>query len=89
MLNLENIKTTETTFLKLIEIIPDAIVIVNNEGKIKHANSKTEEIFGYSIDELLEKEIEILMPARIRNNHVKHRENYATKPITWASGTDL
>lgn len=89
MLNLEDIKTKESDFIKLINVIPDAIVIVDSKGKIKHVNSKVEEIFGYSAGELLEKEVEILMPVRTRNKHVKHRENYSIKPVTRPMGSGL
>ena len=89
MLNLQDIKNTESNFLKLIDIIPDAIVLVNAEGKIKHINSQIQIMFGYRADELMGKEIEILMPARLRNKHTKHREGYETKPTTRPMGSGL
>lgn len=91
MLDLENIKTAKMDFLKLIEVIPDAIVIVNAEGKIKHINTYTQEMFGYRVDELIEKEVEILMPGRFRTKHVNHRVNYSKRPIRrpMGSGIDL
>ena len=89
MPNLESVKNIGNDFLKLIEIIPDAIVIVDKEGKIKHINSQTTSMFGYRSDELIGKEVEILMPARFRNNHTKHREDYATKPTIRPMGSGL
>ena len=91
MLNLENVKSKENSFLKLIDIIPDAIVIVDMEGKIKHVNTSIQAMFGYRTDELIEKEIEILLPGRFRTKHVQHREGYSKKPTTrlMGSGFDL
>ncbi len=91
MLDLENIKTTQADFLKLIEIIPDAIVIVGNEGKIRYINSQTTSMFGYRPDELIGETIEILLPHRFRTKHVDHRTNYSKHPVRrpMGSGIDL
>lgn len=89
MVNLTNIDTKESDFIKLINVIPDAIVIVNTEGKIKHANMKTQEIFGYDASELIGKEVEMLIPARLRNTHIRHREHYHEKPVTRPMGIGL
>ena len=89
MLNLENIKSKESNFLKLIDIIPDAIVVVDKEGKIRHVNSQTQKMFGYDSHELVGETIEILMPARFRMKHVGHRKNYSAKPTTRLMGSGL
>ena len=91
MLNLENTKTIEADFLKLIEIIPDAIVIVNNEGKIKYINSQTTSMFGYREHELIGEAVEILLPHRFRTKHIDHRANYSKHPVRrpMGSGIDL
>lgn len=89
MLNLEDIKSIEGDFIKLIEVVPDAIVIVDALGKIKHINSQAQTMFGYRVDELAEKEVEILMPTRFRNKHTQHREGYATKPTARPMGSGL
>ena len=91
MLGIENIKITEADFLKLIEIIPDAIVIVDKEGKIKHINSQTTSMFGYREHELIGETVEILLPHRFRTKHIDHRANYSKHPVRrpMGSGIDL
>ncbi len=91
MLDLENIKTAQADFLKLIEIIPDAIVIVDNEGRIRYINSQTTNIFGYRSDELIGQAVEILLPHRFKSKHVEHRVNYSKHPVRrpMGSGIDL
>lgn len=85
-----NLKSKESSFLKLIDVIPDAIIIVDSTGKIKHTNSKTEEVFGYKAEELIGNEIEILLPSRLRHKHIKHREGYSSnKPLSRPMGSGL
>lgn len=91
MLNLKDTKTTQADLLKLIEIIPDAIVIVDNEGKIRYINSQTTSTFGYSSYELIGQAVEVLLPHRFKSKHVDHRTNYFKHPVRrpMGSGIDL
>lgn len=89
MLKLEKTLSETSNFLRLINIIPDAIVIIGANGKIKYVNNATLEMFGYRQDELIEQEVEILMPGRFRSKHVQHRENYSKNPVTRLMGTGL
>lgn len=63
-----------------LESAPDAMVIVDSEGRIVLVNSQTEKMFGYTREELLQREVEILLPQRIRDRHPAHRRNYLLTP---------
>jgi PAS domain S-box-containing protein len=79
----------EARFRELLESAPDAMVVTDKEGKIIFVNSQTEKVFGYGRDELLGREVEILMPLRFRHHHVQHRSDFASEPRSRAMGEGM
>lgn len=75
----------------LKEYAPDGVVIANVQGEIVLVNTQTEKMFGCSQDELIGRPIEILIPGRFREAHVKHRAGYISSPYTrpMARGLDI
>lgn len=72
--------SSEAYFRNLLESAPDAMVIVDDAGRISTVNGQAEKMFGYARDELLGREIEVLLPGRVRERHAGHRRNYAEDP---------
>ncbi len=82
-------KNAEQEFKALLEAAPDAMVIVNREGKIVRINSQVTKIFGWEREELVGQSVETLMPARYRNKHPEHRHKFADSPRARAMGMGL
>jgi PAS domain S-box-containing protein len=80
---------SQTMFEGLFEAAPDAILLVNDEGRILRVNRQAELMFGYSRGELLDKPIEALLPPRFRGRHVAHRSAYLTEPRLRSMGAGL
>ncbi|MBI5039898.1 MAG: PAS domain S-box protein [Gammaproteobacteria bacterium] len=79
----------EHRFRELLESAPDAIVIVDHEGRIVLVNSQTEQRFGYLRSELNDQPVEILVPARFRQHHAGHRTGYLSAPSARPMGSGL
>ncbi len=80
---------SQTMFEGLFEAAPDAIVLVDGEGRIRRVNRQAELMFGYSRRELLNKPVEALLPPRFREHHVAHRSAYLAEPRQRPMGAGL
>lgn len=62
----------ERDLSELIEIIPDAALVVNQQGVMVLVNRLAAEMFGYEHSELLGASLNILLPVAIRSEHAIH-----------------
>jgi PAS domain S-box-containing protein len=68
---------SEEILARLVEVCPFSIIVVDSFGKIVRANSVTERMFGYSQDELIGQTVDLLVPAGSRDQHARHRGQFA------------
>ncbi len=59
-----------------LDAAPDAMIITDASGIICYVNRQVSALFGYAHDELIDQNVERLMPQRFRQRHVGHREGY-------------
>jgi len=79
----------QNTIERLFEFSPDAILVTDGRGVMRAANPRAEELFGYASQELIGQPVEMLVPARFRANHPRHRENYSAHPRTRQMGAAM
>src|SRR5512143_2835566 len=63
----------EITYQRIFESTPDALLVVDQAGRITVANAQAESLFGYSRSELIGQPVEMLVPPRFAARHVDHR----------------
>ena len=85
------VREREAWFKSLLESMPDATIIADQQGFIQLINRQTEEIFGYDREELIGHSVDILVPELHRPNHAGYRAAYAETPRLrqMGSGSEL
>ncbi|HVI92966.1 MAG TPA: PAS domain-containing sensor histidine kinase [Anaeromyxobacter sp.] len=73
----------------LLEFVPDAMVIADDDGTIVHVNTVAERLFGWPADDLRGRPVEVLLPARFRAMHQVHRGGYQAAPRRRPMGLGL
>ena len=84
-------KHVEEMYRELLRAAPDAILIVDHQGKILNINLAAETLFGYLSSELVGQSIEALIPHRFNDKHRQHMAAYAQdpRPRSMGGGLDL
>lgn len=80
---------SEAYFRVLIESAPDAMIIADDAGEIVIVNAQAERMFGYDRAELLGNKVEMLLPDRIREAHLQHRQKFKADPSLRPMGPAL
>jgi protein-histidine pros-kinase len=73
----------------LLEAAPDAILIVDTDGRIVLVNSAAGSVFGYAPAKLPGRSVDDLVPERFRAVHPHHRSGYVRDPRRRPMGAGL
>lgn len=84
-----SMKTTLAALKRLLDLSPDALLVIDQRGAIVLANSQVGSLFGYALDQLLDQPLETLLPERLRAHHVAHRAGYLAAPHARPMGIGL
>ncbi len=85
----EALRRSEARLRSLFEFSPDAILVIDEKGKITEANAQVGSFFGYSRAELIGNTVELLIPEKFRQEHPGRRKEYSAQPRVRAMGAGL
>jgi len=85
----DEFRKVQEKYEKLLNSAPDALVFVNNAGKIVMMNARSENMFGYNNEEVAGKGLEILIPERFRSKHNEHVANFFLNPGVHPMGSNF
>lgn len=80
---------SDARLTRLLDSMPDGIIMAGPTGAIVLCNVQAEALFGYPPGELIGQPIEVLLPARFRPGHAQHRTTYFEHRRTRAMGMGL
>ncbi len=71
---------------QVFDAAPTGFVLTGTDGRISHVNKYLLNLFGYSREEIVGKEVEFLLPQRYHGQHKLLREEYSAAPVTRRMG---
>ena len=80
------LEDTERFYRSVLELAPDGLMVVDEQGIIEVANKQCEELFGYTQEELVGHPVEMLVPESVRAGHPALREAFQQSPSIRAMG---
>lgn len=82
----ESIRESETRFRAVAQSAKDAIVTVDGEGNIVFCNRSALEMFGYERQEVLGREVTLLIPEELQHAHLQGMARFREKGELIESG---
>jgi PAS domain S-box-containing protein len=76
----QEIRQAEERFRMVVESAPNAVVVVNADGKIVLVNTQCERCFGYRRADLVGQPAELLVPERFRTAHSTNGVTFGVSP---------
>src|SRR5262249_43753592 len=70
------LRASELRFRSVVQSAADAIILADETGKIVFCNSGAEILFGYTEEQIVGSQIEMLIPERYRSNQVAGFERF-------------
>ena len=80
------LKEAEQKFRLVVDGTPTPLLVADRKGIIQLANQAASVTFGYAPEQLIGMCIEELVPESVREQHVKHREEYTRNPVNKGMG---
>ena len=80
---------TSARLQDVLETTSEAAIAVDSNGHIIMANERVKVLFGYDEGDLIDQPVELLVPDRFHDLHVKHRHTFIAEPRVRPMGERL
>jgi len=84
--NISERRKAHEQFRLAIEAAPTGMLMIDRSGTIVLVNAQVEKLFGYPREELLGRQVEVLVPERFRVRHPGYRDSFFSNPKARAMG---
>lgn len=81
--------TSPELLVRLVDNLPDALVVVDRHGEIVLFNGMAELLFGYHRSEVLGESVDVLVPEGLRDRHACDRSEFIEEPRSRPMGHDM
>ncbi len=78
----EELERSRTMFERILSIASDAVISIDESQRIIFFNQGAERIFGYTRDEVLGRELSVLIPEGSRSAHMDRVREFGQSPVT-------
>ena len=72
------LEAAEARLRSILQTVPDAMIIIDERGRIESLSTTAERLFGYAIDEVAGRNVSQLMPSPDREQHDSYLKRYLT-----------
>ena len=72
----EEMLAQQAYLTSILDTVPEAVMVIDEAGAIQSYSAAAERLFGYTTEEVLGKNIKMLMPSPYRENHDSYLERY-------------
>lgn len=83
------IRRNELLFKELLNATPDPLLVINADGAISLVNTEFEKEFGYSREEIIDLQLETIIPEKYRSNHVALRTGHSFDEYNRPMGPEM
>jgi len=70
------LEAAEARLRSILQTVPDAMIIIDERGRIESLSTTAERLFGYASDEACGRNVSLLMPSPYREQHDAYIERY-------------
>ncbi len=73
----QNLLAREAHLQSILDTVPNAMIVIDEQGRMQSFSSAAERLFGYTAEEVLGQNVKMLMPSPYREQHDGYLERYA------------